>query len=386
MTAFNPPSNLFFNGVTFNPTIIEQATSTGLSKAEADASYLKKTVADTATALETFSSGIVTNGIYQTLASGIMSIGYSAGFISLSGAVTVNNSFQTPSIDAAFSGGVFNVACVTPSTINIGTANATAINVGSNGITTNITGTTNIAQNTTGTKNTYIETASSTTTNIIDFHSSGLFDTNYDSRIISSSGSASDGTGILQTFSNNVEMFFNNAIPRALPSLTGIGFGYYNGTDNATTIAGYAPYGGVSIGGCGSSNPLATTTYVQAMCIYPYYGLRLYTGGISFDKGNLTSGYGSGRGSFIQTGTDTQSASIGAASSRVFTVSFTAFGSNPIITLGPIGTSTRTVISGMTYTIYSVSTNSFSYLACNNNAAVATSGTYGVYWTAIGSY
>ena len=63
MTAYNPPSNIYFNGIGFNPTIIEQGNTVstsggGLTQAQANLLYLRKTVIDTATAVETFSSGI----------------------------------------------------------------------------------------------------------------------------------------------------------------------------------------------------------------------------------------------------------------------------------------------------------------------------------------
>ena len=61
MSSAIPPYP-WFSGITYNPSFF--ASSTGdLTKAQANALYLRKTVPDTATALETFHCGIQTNNI-----------------------------------------------------------------------------------------------------------------------------------------------------------------------------------------------------------------------------------------------------------------------------------------------------------------------------------
>jgi len=61
MTSASPPYP-WFSGITYNPSFF--ASSTGdLTKAQANALYLRKTVPDIATALETFNGGIQTNNI-----------------------------------------------------------------------------------------------------------------------------------------------------------------------------------------------------------------------------------------------------------------------------------------------------------------------------------
>jgi len=60
--VINPPE-YYFDGVNFNPAFYANDTGGGFTEAQANALYLKKTVADTATALETFNAGIKTNSI-----------------------------------------------------------------------------------------------------------------------------------------------------------------------------------------------------------------------------------------------------------------------------------------------------------------------------------
>ena len=63
MSAF-PPPNVYFNGIIYDSDYFTQSSSgSGLTKAQANALYLRKTVTDTATALETFNSGIKTDSI-----------------------------------------------------------------------------------------------------------------------------------------------------------------------------------------------------------------------------------------------------------------------------------------------------------------------------------
>ena len=58
MSSDNPPYP-YYDGIPFNPSFFSTDTG-GLSQATANNLYLRKTVADTATAQETFSSGIKT--------------------------------------------------------------------------------------------------------------------------------------------------------------------------------------------------------------------------------------------------------------------------------------------------------------------------------------
>ena len=64
MTSQNPPYP-YFDGITYNSSFFGTTTSSGLTQAVANTLYLRKTVADIATSSETFSAGILTNGIEQ---------------------------------------------------------------------------------------------------------------------------------------------------------------------------------------------------------------------------------------------------------------------------------------------------------------------------------
>jgi hypothetical protein len=113
---------------------------------------------------------------------------------------------------------------------------------------------------------------------------------------------ASNGYGLYQLFNGQTEMIFNADLrPRDLGGYNAIGLGYYSGGggENASTISGYGPYGGVRFGGCGNSNGYFGNSWRESMTTYPGYGTRFINGGIAFDKGNL--GF-IGRGWFIQTG------------------------------------------------------------------------------------
>jgi hypothetical protein len=63
MTSANPPSP-YFNGITYNPSFFSSSSSSsGISLGVANSLYLRKTIQDTATSLETFSGGINTTTI-----------------------------------------------------------------------------------------------------------------------------------------------------------------------------------------------------------------------------------------------------------------------------------------------------------------------------------
>jgi len=76
MSSSQPPYP-YFNGIEYNSAYFTSIDS-GLTIAQANAKYLKKTVADTATAIETFSSGILTDAINPTTTTGTIQIGQTA--------------------------------------------------------------------------------------------------------------------------------------------------------------------------------------------------------------------------------------------------------------------------------------------------------------------
>jgi hypothetical protein len=121
---------------------------------------------------------------------------------------------------------------------------------------------------------------------------------------VNNSGSfgASNGYGLYQVWNGQTEMLFNADFrPRDIGQYYAIGMGYYSGGggENAATISGYAPYGGIRFGGAGTSNGYFGNSWRESLTTYPGYGTRFKNGGIAFDKGNL--GF-SGQGWLIQTG------------------------------------------------------------------------------------
>ena len=76
MSAF-PPPNVYFNGIIYDSDYFTQSSS-GLTLSQANAKYLQKTTSDTASALETFSGGILSNTINPTTTGGTIQIGHGA--------------------------------------------------------------------------------------------------------------------------------------------------------------------------------------------------------------------------------------------------------------------------------------------------------------------
>lgn len=100
MSSDNPPYP-YYNGIPFNPSFFTSTTDTGsgLTETAANALYLRKTVTDTATALETFNEGIVTPSISSTGAliiateasAGTVNIGSGENILSIEGSITSIN-------------------------------------------------------------------------------------------------------------------------------------------------------------------------------------------------------------------------------------------------------------------------------------------------------
>ena len=155
MTALPPPT-YYFNGITFNSAFYNSSSSGGLTQAQANALYLQKTTADTATVLETFSGGINTTAVDVT-STGTLALGNlrstgvnigvgNAGTINIGGANTTSialTGVATTSGSLTSSGTVRGSSIIAPShdspagttTLTIGGTNATGtINVGGSGI------------------------------------------------------------------------------------------------------------------------------------------------------------------------------------------------------------------------------------------------------------
>ena len=173
MTAYNPPSNIYFNGIGFNPTIIEQGNT-------------------------------VSTGGNATLAGNNTWTGTNNfnGSITMTTQAANNNSTlgaTTAYVDNAISG----VGGVSLSGNNV----FTGTNEFTNGLI--IDGLATISQNTTGTNPTFIHTSSTTGLNLIEFHSNSNFVTAYDSRILAYSGTSFDGEGFLQLEADTITLTSN---------------------------------------------------------------------------------------------------------------------------------------------------------------------------------
>ena len=159
--VINPP-DYYFTGINFNPAFYAEDT-TGLSQTLANTLYLRKTVPDTATAQETFSSGIITPTINST-SNGFLNVvvpmvdsgsglnvavaprtiagqvhHYSDGDNCVAGAgVHLNNGINNNSATNIHNGIGANPSGIV--NIMTGTSNSGTVNIGATGTTTNVKG------------------------------------------------------------------------------------------------------------------------------------------------------------------------------------------------------------------------------------------------------
>lgn len=180
MSSDNPPYP-YYDGIPFNPSFFTSDSGSGLSEAQANAKYLRKTVPDTATSLETFNGGIITPSLSSTgsldivipnaLATDVLNVGvvsrnisgqihhYSDGDNCVAGAGVhinngINNASSTNIMNGTTTTGICNIMSGASSTgtTNIGATTSTLALKG----TTSILGATSI--NTSGGLNTIIGT------------------------------------------------------------------------------------------------------------------------------------------------------------------------------------------------------------------------------------
>ena len=119
MSAYNPPS---FIVTVYNPFFFNSTNSGNLTQTQANSLYLQKTVADTATSLETFTSGIATNSLNTTTSSSALQIVTGA---TSTGDVNIKTGLT--------SSGTVNIATGT------GITQTTAVNIGSGSTTGAVT-------------------------------------------------------------------------------------------------------------------------------------------------------------------------------------------------------------------------------------------------------
>lgn len=137
------------------------------------------------------------------------------------------------------------------------------------------------------------------------------------------------------------------------------------------------------------TNPVSSTNTLVASMIQGQ-GLRVLTGGISFDKGNITL-TNSATGWWFQTGTNTGTDSLANATARERTVTFpTAFktGTVPFLFLTGITTTTNTVTNAFIYSYgdNDLTATGFNYWAKNTSQSASGGNVWGVSWLAIGQY
>jgi hypothetical protein len=237
MSADSPPT-YYFTGIQFNSSFYTTPSggSGDLTLAQANALYLKKTIPDIATALETFSAGLLTNSINNVgsndivigstisvskkvaigkndgsglpveFPSGLTTLNDLAGVRTLKVNAPVGQSLFLADDDTSV-GGIFignGGSMVTVGTL-IGFIDTTLVDdetgagvlyigylASSLRLSTKYDPTEIIPYTA------YIETSSTLTSNTINFHSNADFETTYDSRIIASGGTVNDGEGNLE--------------------------------------------------------------------------------------------------------------------------------------------------------------------------------------------
>jgi len=111
----------YFNGITYNPSFFSSSTSTGITQTQANLLYLKKTTADIATALETFSGGIKSSSYDASdTATGITALAIGSSVIH--GNIVIGNSQTDGDI-------IIGASDASGATITVGTSStATTVN------------------------------------------------------------------------------------------------------------------------------------------------------------------------------------------------------------------------------------------------------------------
>jgi hypothetical protein len=170
MSAYNPPT-YYFSGIGFNSSFYT-VTTTGITQAQANALYLQKTTPDTATAVETFSSGILTTSVDVPTSSSNMNIatGSSSG--------TINIGTANVRTGIIHIGDGNNLSAGANIHINNGTSNASNTNIMNGGTTSGacniMTGTTSsgIVNIATSSGSSSVNIATGTTTGIVSIGNS----------------------------------------------------------------------------------------------------------------------------------------------------------------------------------------------------------------------
>ena len=89
MSSASPPYP-WFSGIQYNPSFFASSTTGDRTKEQADLLYLRKTVPDTAAALETFNGGIKTPLLDSLTSSTNLIIGANSGALTISKPLSVS--------------------------------------------------------------------------------------------------------------------------------------------------------------------------------------------------------------------------------------------------------------------------------------------------------
>lgn len=198
------------------------------------------------------------------------------------GEMFIGNSQTTGTIHIGTGGGV-----VRSGPINIATTiNSTSpINVGGNLTTAYLNGITNIGRNTLGTKAAYLECGSGSGNMVLDFHSSGLFDTDYDARIIASGGTSATAQGNLQLEANVIKITSNLTLPTTYTAPTSGQLGYVLPEVSGTVTAGI----GIAIDCCNTGLLSAGTWIIVANFLFPTIASGQIYGWIGIDSATFAT-------------------------------------------------------------------------------------------------
>lgn len=143
MSQVISPPNIYFNGINFNSEFYAQDTA-GFTESKANALYLRKTITDTATALETFSSGLETTTLKTTGVTNMLNSLFVRD--ALTGAtntlyynpntpnypyMALQSPFNSITMYVESGGNTANINCLASKTLNIvGAVNDVTLNVG----------------------------------------------------------------------------------------------------------------------------------------------------------------------------------------------------------------------------------------------------------------
>jgi hypothetical protein len=227
MASYFPPTEdlPIFDNEVFDASNSDAQT---LTIAKANLLYLRKTVADTATALETFNAGILSSSLESLTPTSDLNIAatQTTGDVNIA-----NNASRGSTASVNISSGVNNSSAMAImngtnnngslairtgggaglTTIHTGTTTG-SVTIGSNNNVTNLNSSTiNFTRNQSGVNPTFIECVTTTSTIQLDFHNNSANSIDYDSRIIAFGGTASAGGGSLELVATNTNISLTTA-------------------------------------------------------------------------------------------------------------------------------------------------------------------------------